>query len=83
MHKLTEKINICNYIDEMHVYKKTCLYFGILIAITCNMDRILVTLCCKKKFIKQKAGQDAILYFKGGGERVSMHSQSPLHMHGQ
>lgn len=48
------------YIDEMHVHKKkTCLYFVILIVI--NMDRILVTLCCKKNFVKLKAGQDATL----------------------
>lgn len=51
--------NICYYIDEMHVHKKTCLYFGILIAI--NMDGTFVTLCCQKKFVKLKAAQDAIL----------------------
>lgn len=39
--------------------KKPCLYFVILIVI--NMDRISVTLCCKKNYVKLKAGQDAIL----------------------
>lgn len=34
--------------------KKPCLYFVILIVI--NMDRILVTLCCKKNYVKLKAG---------------------------
>lgn len=51
------------YIDEMHVHKKKpCLYFVILIVI--NMDRILVTLCCKKNFVKLKAGQDATLQLR-------------------
>lgn len=43
----------------MYTKKKPCLYFVILIVI--NMDRILVTLCCKKNYVKLKAGQDAIL----------------------